>query len=289
MSPKTLFVVLGLVGIAWAGSDSEAGTACVWKVSDANGRVLYLGGSIHALQSTDYPLPAAYNVAFDSSTRLVFEDDPNRARESGNVFQKLAQYPKGDSLKSHVDPRTYDYMRRLFGLMGVSEGNFSKFRAWALVLMLQAPDLHGLSGDLGIEGFLEKRAQARSKPISGLESTREHIQVFSGLTDRQAEALLLLMFIPNEPGERDGFAQMIKSWRRGDVESLTRRVRNGFREFPAMGERVLSARNRAWMPKIEAYVRSGQTYFVVVGAGHLGGSDGLLALLRTRGYHLEQM
>ena len=47
--------------------------ACVWKVTSKTGNVLFLAGSIHALRSTDYPLPSAYNRAFDASERLVCE------------------------------------------------------------------------------------------------------------------------------------------------------------------------------------------------------------------------
>src|SRR5438067_13547094 len=83
--------------------------ACVWKVTSAAGNVLYLAGSIHALQSTDYPLPSAYNRAFDVSERLVCEVDPKALVQSSRGLIKAGEYPKGDSLKNHVDPRTYDY------------------------------------------------------------------------------------------------------------------------------------------------------------------------------------
>jgi uncharacterized protein YbaP (TraB family) len=56
-----------------------------------------------------------------------------------------------------------------------------------------------------------------------------------------------------------------------------------------MGERLLDARNRKWIPKIESYLRSGQIYFVVAGAGHMGGPNGVLAFLRERGYKIEQL
>jgi uncharacterized protein YbaP (TraB family) len=64
---------------------------------------------------------------------------------------------------------------------------------------------------------------------------------------------------------------------------------DGFRDFPSLGERLLAVRNRNWIPKIEQYLRSGQTYFVVVGAAHMGGPEGILALLRARGYKIEQL
>jgi hypothetical protein len=66
-------------------------------------------------------------------------------------------------------------------------------------------------------------------------------------------------------------------------------VRDSFRDFPSLGRRLIDVRNRNWLPKIEDCVRSGQTYFVVVGAGHIGGADGVLALLRARGYKIEQL
>jgi uncharacterized protein YbaP (TraB family) len=285
--PSTLIFVLALA-IGLISTKIARGAACVWKVSAPNGGTLYLGGSMHALKGSDYPLPSAYNRAFDASTRIVFESDPRDAQEESKIFLRTGQYSKGDSLKNHVDPRTYDYVRRIFKLMGVPEEKFSNFRPWALVIFLQSPSLQGLSMDLGIEGFLQKRARASSKPMSGLETSREHLEVFSGLTERQSEALLLITFIPREPGT-PGFTEITNAWRHGDAETLARATRNSLHDFPAMGDRVLDARNRKWIPKIESYLRSGQTYFVVAGAAHMGGPDGLLAQLKARGYKIEQL
>ena len=60
---------------------NQAGAACVWKVTSGT-NVLYLGGSIHALKNSDYPLPVAYNRALDASDRLVFEVDPKALLQS---------------------------------------------------------------------------------------------------------------------------------------------------------------------------------------------------------------
>jgi uncharacterized protein YbaP (TraB family) len=274
-------LILGLASRAEAAS-------CVWKVSGPNSGTLYLGGSVHALRSTDYPLPAAFNRAFEASTRLALEVDPKFSVKAAKSFMKSGEYPKGDSLKNHVDPRTYDYLRRVFALMKVPEEKFTKLRPWALVLVLWSPGLHGLSADLGVEGFLERRARANSRPIAGLESDREHAEVFSKLTDRQGEALLLFTFISQGEGTA-GHNRLLEAWRNGDVETIARVHRNSFRDLPSFHERIIGARNRAWVPKIERFIRSGQTCFVVVGAGHMGGPDGLLALLRTRGYRVEQL
>lgn len=282
---------LALAALLAAGllaSRAQGATGCVWKVTRAGGGTVFLGGSIHALRSTDYPLPPAYNRAFEASDRLAFEVEPKVLSGSGEALIKAGKYPKGDSLKNHVDPRTYDYVRRIFALMKVPEEKFSKYRPWLLVLMLDYPSGKGFSDDLGVDEFLSKRAAVNSKPAIGLESWAEHASVFSGLTDRQSEALLLLSFIPQANGSGEA-ARIMSAWRHGDVDALARSTRESFGDFPFFGERILGARNRSWLPKVESFARSGKTYFVVVGAAHLGGTDGLLALLRARGYQVEQL
>jgi hypothetical protein len=39
--------------------------------------------------------------------------------------------------------------------------------------------------------------------------------------------------------------------------------RSAFADFPAFRERLIDARNRDWIPKIERDLRSGHVYFVV--------------------------
>lgn len=271
-----------------AGRVEAASPGCVWKVTHPAGGTLFLGGSVHALRSTDYPLPSAYNRAFDSSSRVALEVEPKALASSSAGLLKAGRYPRGDNLKNHVDPRTYDYLRRLFALMKVPEQKFASYRPWLLVLMLTSPDMSGLSGDLGVDEFITKRARANGKQVVGLESAAEHGAVFSGLTDRQSEALLLITFIPQGHGgsSRD---QILGAWLRGDVDALARSIQGEYRDFPAFGDRILGARNRNWLPKLESYLKSGHTYFVVVGAGHLGGADGLLAMLRARNCKVERL
>jgi uncharacterized protein len=267
---------------------AEAASGCVWKITGPTGGTLYIGGAIHVLRSTDYPLPSGYNRAFEASTRIALEVEPKALEGSSAGLMKAGKYPSGDSLKNHVDPRTYDYLRRLFGLLKIPEEKFSRYRPWCLVLLLDSPGTQGFSQDLGVDEFITNRARANGKPIVGMESADEHSSVFSGLTERQSEALLLVTFIPtgNTGGERD---RTLSAWRRGDVESLARATHAAYADFPAFADRLLGARNRRWVPKLEGYLKSGQTYFVVVGAAHLGGGDGLLAMLRARNCKLEQL
>lgn len=266
----------------------EIQAACVWKVTSGDGKILYLGGSVHALRKSDYPLPAPYLQAFDASSRLALEVDKQSLLGLNKVLDSEGKYRRGDSLKKHVDPRTYAWLRRLFELMNIPEENFAKYKPWYIVEILQSGSTHRAMPDMGVDEFLMRRAERKSMPVVGLETMLEHARVFSGLSDRESEILLLSTFIPgaSDPALRD---KMISAWRRGEAENLQQMTKSGFNEFPAFRERLLDARNRAWVPKIESYLDSGKVYFVVVGSAHFGGGNGVLALLRAKGYQIEQM
>jgi uncharacterized protein len=281
---SSIFGIAAAFGCIFSPTSLEA--ASVWKVSNPGGGQLFLGGSIHALKATDYPLPIEYGRACDASIRLVFEIDPKEMGGAGKSLLKAGEYPKGDSLKNHVDPRTYDYLRRFFAVLSVPEEKFSRLRPWFLAAMLQAPQLHGLSPDLGVEGFLIKRARSKSEPISGLESLQESVDHFAGLSDRQGEKMLLLGFVPAGHGTGE---KLRSAWRKGDADEIWQIVSEGFRDVPSIANRIITSRNHNWIPKIEHFLQGNETYFVVVGVGHMGGPDGLLALLRQRGYKIEQL
>lgn len=279
---RFLFVLALTIGCACPGIKAAT---CVWRVTSANGGTLFLAGSVHALRARDYPLPVSYQRAFDASTRLAFETDPGTMEAASKGLIKAGQYPKGDSLKNHVDPRTYAYVRRFFALAGVPEQKFNTYRPWLIDVMLESPPKENY--ELGVERFLKRKAVAAHKPIAGLESVQEHIAPFVGLNDREGEALLLIHFINLGRSDHPS-GDILTSWRRGDADALARLMRDAFQDFPSFGDRIIGQRNRRWIPKIEEYLKSGQTYFVVAGAGHMGGNDGVVALLRNRGYTIEQ-
>jgi uncharacterized protein YbaP (TraB family) len=82
---------------------------------------------------------------------------------------------------------------------------------------------------------------------------------------------------------------LTRSWKAGDADAVERVVLQELKRDPVMYQRLLVERNRNWMPKIEALSARPGSAFVVVGAAHLVGPDGLLAMLRARGYRIEQM
>jgi uncharacterized protein len=279
-------LLFGCALIAGCAANTARAASCVWKVTSPGGSTAFLAGSVHALRSSDYPLPAPFQRAFDSSSRLVFETEPKSMEAASKGLSKAGKYEKGDTLKKHVDPRTYAYLQRYFTLVGVPEPKFNTYRPWLIAAMLEAAPKQNFM--LGVERFFQNKAAAAHKPIESLESIQEHMAPFLDLNERESEALLLIHFI--NLGRTDlSSHDLLGAWRRGDADSLAGVMRDAYREFPAFADRLLGQRNRRWIPKIEGYLKSGRVYFVIAGAAHMGGNDGVVALLRSRGYVVEQL
>ncbi len=142
----------------------------------------------------------------------------------------------------------------------------AKCKPWMLITLLWSPS----TNDLGVEAFLMKRARINGKPILGLESFREHADVLAGMSDKQAELVLLETFIPQAPGT-DLHTKILAAWRRGDADAVADLSHKMEHDLPTFAGRLVVERNRNWIPKIEHFIRDRHTYFVVAGAATWAG------------------
>ena len=86
--------VIAFVAIFLA-TESQAASACVWKVTRPDGKIAYLGGSVHSLRESDYPLPDAYMRAFNASSRIAFEVDARALKESSKSLVGKREVSEG--------------------------------------------------------------------------------------------------------------------------------------------------------------------------------------------------
>ena len=287
-------LLLLLLAVAWiAAAPRAAALACVWKVTDDAGHTLYLAGSIHALRASDYPLPAPYEEAYRASAALAFETDLTVSGEQfGQALGAAARYPHDGRLQDHVDPRTYAYILRVLSNVHGStapEKRIEHLRPWAISFMLESPGgFQGVSSRSGVEPYFIAKAKRDGKPMAGLVPFLDHIAVFGAMNDADGEAALLLAFIHLNTGGKT-FTQTVASWKRGDVAAIEQTEAEEYRDAPGLRRRMLSDRNAAWLPKLEGYLRSGKTWTAIAGTAHMAGGDGVPALLRAKGYHVEQL
>jgi uncharacterized protein len=82
--------------------------------------------------------------------------------------------------------------------------------------------------------------------------------------------------------------KIVQSWLKGDSDSLAALLLAGMKEYPELHEKMILDRNRRWISQIEKIIAQGGGAMVVVGAAHLVGKDGVIEMLKARGYRLEQ-
>jgi hypothetical protein len=114
------------------------------------------------------------------------------------------------------------------------------------------------------------------------------IDLFDGMSERTQE-LLLLQTLKDVHAMEGVVHTIVKAWASGDMKTLDSVLLRSLREHPEVYQRFVSDRNRAWLPKIESYLSQSENYMVVVGAGHLAGKDGIIEMLKAKGYSVEQL
>jgi len=264
----------------------------LWKIqSDAN-RV-YVLGSLHFAKKEMYPLRQEIENAFDQSDFLVVEANVS---DIGRVdVQKLMEsafYPGNDTLEKHVSPEAYEQVKKEMGGLGLPPELISKQKPWFLAMTLEALESIklGLDPKFGIDIHFLSKAEGKKK-ILELESLDYQISLLSGLSDREQELLLLYTLKDFDIMEQE-LDKTIQAWTSGDVktmESLMTKSVSQDRRFSFVLEKLIYERNKKMASKIKNFLKAKETYFIIVGAGHLVGNEGIIELLKRDGYRVDQL
>lgn len=266
----------------------------LWRVRQGAGTV-YLAGSIHVLPA-GATLPPPYLRAYDEAESLMMEADL-AALESpeglgafiGEVMVR-ALLPPERSLRALLGQERWTRLVAAVRPMGLPLEALDRFEPWLASLMLtaMAAQQGGFEAENGVEVQLLRRAGADGKRIDALETLAQQLDLFDGLPE--AEQVAMLDQSLADSTLRSGpIAAMEAAWRRGDAAALQEFLRRSLPEGSRARTRFLSQRNQAWLQGIEARLRRPDDTLVVVGALHLLGDDGLVALLRQRGLVVERV
>jgi uncharacterized protein YbaP (TraB family) len=203
-----------------------------------------------------------------------------------------AVYPGDDSLKKHVSAETYERVKKEMGRFGIPTELIEKQKPWFLAMTLIALESVrlGLDPKLGIDIHFLSKAEGKKK-ILELESLDYQIDVLSGLSEKDQELFLLYTLKDMNIMEQE-LDRMIQAWSSGDtkaMESLMTKSVSEDKSLSSIYEKLVYERNRRMASKIRDFLKTKETYFVVVGAGHLVGNEGIIELLKRDGYRIEQL
>ena len=284
-------VLLLLPGVAYSQVVGNGyNNSMIYKIQGKTNTV-YILGSLHALAEEYYPLTRAFSYSYFNSQKLIFEIDPEIlfSNEIGTERENYSTFQNGMTLQKALSSETYRQLTKYLLGMGINIEDIQNYKPWKAYLLASGglDSSKDFRADLGIERYFYQKAKDAGKPIGGLETPKDQWDAFDNLTFKEQEALTIEVLKDRTKLEKN-FMQLVKSWHQGDLEGMAKHVET-YKAFPKYYHGILVRRNHNWVPKIEQFLTDTKNYFIIVGVAHLAGEDGLLTLLKKRGYELERV
>jgi len=287
-----LFLVFFL-GLAPVHAQEEAVNAhpALWKVEKAEGS-LYLFGSFHILPAHVKWYGGALKTAFEASDTLVLETvmTPDAMAQVQGIFAKRSFLPEGKSLHTLLDIEHFALATEIGKGFGLSEEQVNRMQPWALSLNFAIMSMmkHGYDVNAGVDQLLQGKAGNMGKKLLGLESP---VDGLNALTNHPLplQATMLADTLEKLADFDTYTKKFLNAWTSGDTNALNEVMVKDMEKYVEVYEALLVKRNRAWLPAIEEMTAQGNNTFITVGAAHLVGPDGVVKMLRDKGYKVEKV
>lgn len=196
--------------------------------------------------------------------------------------------------KNGVKPFKCDQIRKKFSLQKTDQ-KLDTILNWMNEFKIQKAQAAIYSPEqfLGIEHLLTEYSGNFRVPLGALESNDEaRAQMVDEV--RQVERTKLLACSQEEVEQFilesiNRLKEMVDAWRRGDSETILGLSHNELAGFEELSEQVLSKRNVSMTDNIDHVLRTSEgPHFFAVGAAHLPGDDGIVELLKRKGWTLRK-
>ncbi len=289
----TAVLLLGFSAIAGARTPAPAepqGRHCLWRAVGPGGTVVFLLGSIHALPDDAPDFDQAVERAFTGAGAVFFEIDMTDESALGARMMAAGALPPDRRLGDVLDPETRTTLDAYLEESGLSFSSFEAMKPWMAALTITSLELMkaGFSAESGIDIRLARRARAEGKRLGAFETADYQIGLFAGMNEEESRAFLRYT-LKDLQSVVDRLDELTTAWGNGDLEVLTDLLTEALSEEPELFEKLVTTRNRNWLPQIEKLLEGDEPALVVVGALHLVGPMGLVSMLEERGIDVEQL
>jgi len=272
-------------------ADEPGHPVTLWTVEGQTNTV-YLLGSIHLLRAEDYPLPTVLSEAYDDAETLIMEIDMDDldpfAAQATITNYGLLQDDR--TLQDLMGDELYTEALAAADAIDIPLDMLQKTEPWyaAMTIELMMLSRIGFDPSLGVEMHMQSKAQIDGKPIEGLETFEEQVQILDSMSlPTQREFLLSTLSDSAKLGEL--MDEMIDAWRHGDTAALEAGLMQDLADNEELYKLLVADRNDRWVKKIHPLLNDADDYLIIVGALHLIGDDGVPQQLQRSGYSVHQL
>ena len=273
-----------------AAPPAVAKKALFWKVSSGD-NVTYLLGSIHLGSKNMYPLPKEVEDAFEHSSALIVEVDINHLDQQKiqALVMETGMYQGDDTLWDHIGKENRARLEQFCEKYGFPAAGMAKMKPWVVAMLVATLPMmkNGMEAGLGIDKYFLDKAGKAQKRVVEVESAEWQFKLLSGITDEMLDQYLASTV---EQDPLTHARKLQEAWLSGDAGRVDQFVREAMAKSPEeLNRALLTDRNPHMADVAEQFLKSKDQGFMVVGAAHMVGKDGVVALLEKRGYKVEQV
>ena len=261
----------------------------LWTVRSAKGTA-YLFGSVHLLPpNIDWHSPDV-DAALKASDVFVFEAPMGaEGQAQTEAFVRAnGMLPQNEALPSLLDARARKDYREALAAAHADPATLVHMRPWLAAIVMETSALQAsrYSRAGGVDLQLWDYANAQHRKIDTFETIAEQLALLMPKDEKleKEEFEAELKEVKTSSGE---IGALVDAWCDGRIAEVARLMNKGLSTTPGAMKLLIDDRNVRWAKRLDAMLAEPHTYFVTVGAGHLGGPHGLPALLKARGYKIE--
>jgi uncharacterized protein YbaP (TraB family) len=261
-------------------------SSLLWKISGKSLKsASYLFGTMHLLCPEDLVLRRQVQEALQSAQQLVLEidmDDPNLSKKMQRaMMNKVAA--DTSTLAGALGREEYEALEQFMrDSLSMNASVFKSFNPMLMEIMILPRLLDCVPASVEEELMRLAKKSSATKAIAGLETIEQQFAALEQVALKE-QAAELVKLVKDFSGMRVKIKELAALYKAEDLAGLAKLLR----EMPGeMTETLVSVRNRAWIPAIEKLMKK-KTNFIAVGAGHLPGEQGVISLLRKKGYTVE--
>ena len=284
-----LLLALDLYG---AGTTQAERKSFLWELYDGE-KHLYLLGSIHVAKQDLFPLKQEIEAAYNEAQAIAVEVDLNEAAKiMPLLLQQHAFLPPEKHIADVVSFESNALLINHMKQIRIDYDRISQMKPWYLSILISNISLEriGAKSYLGIDRYFTTRAYRDKKEVIELEGADKQLRMLDELPYSEQEYLMRSAILDDSRME-SVFEEMVALWREGDLTGLGLFFESELTEYPelkAFNTSLITRRNRFFADKIIRLLDEKKCILVIIGAAHFTGEDGIVTILKQKGFRLIQ-
>lgn len=286
-----ILFIIGLDVSASAEDDILNAHPAVWVIEQGDAKTYFLG-SIHLLPKDISWFGGKIEEIFDDTDEVVFEVNMTEERqtEAQAITMQNGMFPAGENLGNYLSNEELEEVNNNAIGLGIPPQALYLMQPWivSISLSINAIKKEGWDPDSGVDKYIKTKAEERNIKISELETLEEQMAT---LWDHPIDVQknMLLDTLEQLKDIRNITIEMVGSWAEGDVKKMQENFLDPMKEQPEIFKKLVIDRNNNWIPVIERLIESNKNTLIVAGAAHFIGEEGVINLLKQKGYNVKRV